>query len=136
MKKNKNHIENWGIYAAKSLHIAVVEVVIDGQIVYNPQLTFILEDLDEENSSGEAKVITLSTDHFCDDPKTALYETIKNGLLISFENINSKAIHFDEDLKEVAEYDFNEDFEEFHEENEVDVMDIMMEKKRNKPTIH
>lgn len=138
---SKKYIDNWAIFGVKRMHIAVVEVVVDGKITYNPQLSFILDDFSNERNSENLKVITLATDHFCDDPKAALYETIKNGLLISFENINSKALHFNEDLEQVAEYDFNEDFDEFESEPEVsdslsDVVSVMMEKARTKPTIH
>jgi hypothetical protein len=148
-KKLANKIDSWGIYGVKTVHIAVSECEIDGQKAYNPQITIILDewgdDTKETLDAENTKAITIAADSFYADPKEALFVTLKGGLHESFELVSSTAMLFDSDMNQIAEYDFNTDFDDLEEEWESaqddvsdygDIASAMRELRKGKVTIH
>lgn len=88
------------------------------------------------------KVITLILDQkVYDCPKKALWNAVHNSILKNFQKISAEALVMDEEQNVVDKFDFNEDFSEFEEEDEMtdekmELLCAMKEMKLNKVTIH
>jgi hypothetical protein len=110
MKKDDS-IPNWTFFGARTIKIDTHEVEVDGEIRYNPCITFELDDGTEDSE----KVVCMFTDHFCDDPQKSIYETaFALGGLFGQISASTSLIGLDGEIKE--EYDLNNDFDFFEEE--------------------
>jgi len=121
-------IPNWTFFGAKNVAIDVAEVIVDGEVYYNPMVTLFLED-----GTDEEKAVSIITDHYCTDAKGSVYE-IARHLAMMFDSISANVTHFDSAGDIVEEYNLNEDFDQY---NDFEIE--MGDKPDNKPvkaTIH
>ena len=117
--KQENNIENWSLFGVQNVRIHVHELEIDGETRYNPVIAFILNDgtlAEEDINEDNMKVIHLTTDHFCTNPKHAVFETAM-GLGKMFSSIGAAVDRYDNKGNLVETYDLNEEFEEFYDED-------------------
>lgn len=117
MKKKKDDvIKNWSVFGVDGVMLNVHEIEVDGETRYNPVIAIFLNDYEGKE---EEKVINLTTDHFCTDPKHAIFETAM-GLSKLFANINSEVNRWDDKGEIVETYDLNEDFDDYIDEDDDD----------------
>lgn len=134
--KITKQIDNWCMYGVKSASVSVCEVADN---LYTPQITIILDDGNESDQFEDMKVITLIVGNSYEDAKDALYNTIKDNMVQLFGKISAEGIVLNQYNEIVEKYDFNTDFSDYEDDEEEldrDVMEAMLVKRMNKPTIH
>lgn len=80
-------IPNWSMFGAKTISIEVLKQSIDNVIVYNPMVTFFLDNGSEKD---EEQVVAIFTDIYEEDPEDAL-KICAFGMGMMFESISNRA---------------------------------------------
>lgn len=114
-------------YGVNRIGISLVKYETDDGDVYNPQITFFLDDNKEYESDFDRKAITFVLDMVMQCPK-CLAVTLVDMYATMFVDATIAAIVvlFDKDLKEIGTLNLNEDFDDHYDMEE----DIEIPEKR------
>jgi hypothetical protein len=98
-KQKEATIPNWTIFGTRSVAIEVHKFVGEGDDVYRPALTFMLdngEDVDENDIVEKGQFVTIYVDGIYDSAEEAIIETAKS-IMNLFENISNSVTVIEDD---------------------------------------
>lgn len=106
-------IKNWNVFSTYWVSVEVYKIEKDGKDIYNPTITFSLDDFTiEKMPDVEAqKVLSISSDRFFTDGKIAAMFMVQHIKDI-FYKLSSKVFVYDQNHNLLEEYDINEFIEE------------------------